>query len=150
MAIVTCPNCGAKNRVDENRANRQQPVCGKCGQKLPAGASEAADSNGHPLTVTDANFDQVIADSRPVLVDFWAAWCGPCRMIAPAIEELARDSQGRYVVAKLNVDENKRTSGRYRIESIPTMLIFKSGQVLDRMVGLQPKQVIEQRLLSKL
>jgi thioredoxin len=147
MAIVVCPNCGAKNRVDQTRANRLQAVCGKCGQKLPSASVEA---DGHPLTVTDANFDEVISDSRPVLVDFWAAWCGPCRMIAPAIEELARDSQGRYVVAKLNVDENQQTPGRYHIEGIPTLLIFKSGQLVDRLVGLQPKQAIQQHLLSKL
>ncbi|HSZ57007.1 MAG TPA: thioredoxin [Tepidisphaeraceae bacterium] len=147
MAIVTCPNCGTKNRIDENRAGQLQPVCGKCGTKLPV-PSESAD--GHPLVVTDANFDQVVAQAKPVLVDFWAEWCGPCHMIAPALEDVARESGGRYVVAKLNVDENQQTAGRYRIEGIPTLLIFKSGQVVDRLVGLQPKQSIMQHLLAKL
>ena len=147
MAIVTCPNCGTKNRIDENRAGQLQPVCGKCGTKLAA-PSESAD--GHPVVVTDANFDQVVAQPKPVLVDFWAEWCGPCHMIAPALEEIARESGGRYVIAKLNVDENQQTAGRYRIEGIPTLLIFKSGQVVDRLVGLQPKQSIMQHLLAKL
>jgi thioredoxin len=147
MAIVVCPKCGSKNRVDENRANQLQPVCGKCGEKLPAPTSGG---NGHPVVVTDATFDQFIADARPTVVDFWAPWCGPCRMIAPTLEELARESNGRYVIAKLNVDENPQTAGKFHIEGIPTLLIFKSGQVVDRLVGLQPKQAIVQHLLSKL
>jgi thioredoxin len=147
MAIVTCPDCGTKNRIDERRAGQLQPVCGKCGAKLPA-ATQTAD--GHPIEVTDANFDEVIAQSKPVLVDFWADWCPPCKLIAPALEELAREAGGRYVIGKLNVDENQQTAGRFHIEGIPTLLIFKSGQLVDRLVGLQPKSSIMQHLLAKL
>src|SRR5215469_12226480 len=116
MAIVNCPKCGSKNRVNEKQAGERQPVCGKCGTKLPVPAEGAeAAANGHPVVVTDANFEQVIAQAKPVLVDFWAEWCPPCRMIAPALEELAKESGGRYVIGKLNVDENQETAGRFHI-----------------------------------
>ena len=144
MAIVTCPKCGTKNRVDE-RANSTQPVCGKCGEKLPVPAEETA-SDGHPATVTDANFDQFIAAPKPVLVDFWATWCPPCRAIAPALEQLAAESNGRYVIGKLDVDQNQQTAAKFHIEGIPTLLIFKNGKLVDRLVGAHPKQTIAQKL----
>jgi thioredoxin 2 len=146
MAIITCPSCGTKNRVDE-RANAAQPVCGKCGTKLPA--SQAAASNGHPLTVTDDSFEKVIADEKPVLVDFWATWCPPCRAIAPVLEQIAAEANGRYVIGKMNVDENQRTAARFHIEGIPTLLIFKKGQLVDRLVGAHPKQTIVQHLQAQ-
>ena len=147
MAIVTCPNCGAKNRVDERAAATKQPVCGRCGTKLPA-PSAAVESDGHPVELTDATFASQInsAGDKPVLVDCWAAWCGPCRMLAPTIDALAAESNGRYVVAKLDTDANPQTAARFRISSIPTMLIFKRGQLVDQLVGLQPKQAIAARL----
>jgi len=145
MAIVTCPTCGAKNRVDE-RAQSLQPVCGRCGTKLePPPAASAK-----PLVVTDSTFADVVGDSRPVLVDCWAPWCGPCRMIAPTLDQLAAESGGRYVIAKLNVDENPRTSRHFTIDSIPTLLLFKGGNLVERIVGLQPKQAIAQRLAAQL
>ncbi len=110
-------------------------------------SGETASGPGQPITVTDANFDQLIRQSpAPVLVDFWAAWCGPCKMIAPAVADLAREFAGRVVVAKLNVDENPGTAGRYGVMSIPTLLIFKNGQVVDQIVGAQPAPVLRQRL----
>jgi thioredoxin 1 len=102
--------------------------------------------NGQPVTLTDANLQQVIGGPGPVLVDFWAPWCGPCRMVAPAVEQLAREYQGRAVVGKLNVDENPQTAERYQIMSIPALYIFKNGQVVDQIVGAQPAQVLQQRL----
>jgi thioredoxin len=144
MAVVTCPNCGTKNRVDE-RANSAQPVCGKCGKKL---RTPGTSTDGHPITVTDDNFAKVTADKRPVLVDFWATWCPPCRAIAPVLEDLARESGGRYVIGKLDVDANKRTPTQFRIEGIPTLLIFRNGQLVDRLEGAHPKQTIAKRLAA--
>ena len=145
MAIITCPNCGTKNRVDE-RAKDAQPVCGKCGTKLPSPSANAA---AHPVVVTDDTFAQVIGNPQPVLVDFWAPWCGPCRAIAPVLEQIAAESGGRYVVGKLNVDENPRTSGQFHVDGIPTLLIFKAGKLVDRLVGAHPKQTIVQHLQAQ-
>jgi len=144
MAVVTCLECGAKNRVDERAAQSRQPVCGRCGAALRLNT----DATGKPRTVTDATFAREVKDVRgvPVLLDCWAEWCGPCRMIAPVLDELAAESQGRYRIAKLNVDENPRTAAEFNIRSIPTMLIFKNGALVDRIVGLQPKQAIAARL----
>jgi thioredoxin len=100
-----------------------------------------------PVVVTDAGFSaDVLGANRPVLVDCWAAWCGPCRMIAPVMDQLAAESRGKYVVAKLNVDENPRVAQEYQVSSIPTMLLFKGGRLVDRIVGLQPKQALAARL----
>ena len=153
MAIVECPNCGAKNRVDERAAERMQPVCGRCKTRLavPAGgASAGAADGGHPIEVTDATFERDVlgAGATPVLLDCWAPWCGPCRMIAPIMEQLAAEAGGRFVVAKLNTDENRRVATQFQIDAIPTMLIFKNGQLIDRIVGLQPKQAIERKVLA--
>jgi len=102
-----------------------------------------------PAVVTDQTFDREVlqATGQPVLVDYWAPWCGPCRLIAPVLDQLAAESQGRYRIAKLNVDENPQVASRYQIASIPTMLIFKDGKIVDRLIGVQPKQAIEERLL---
>jgi thioredoxin len=142
MSIVTCPQCGTKNRMDE-RASNAQPVCGKCGAKL---AATPAVGDGHPTTVTDETFEKFIQAPHPVLVDFWATWCPPCRAIAPVLEQLAAESGGRYEIGKLDVDQNQRTAAKFQIEGIPTLLIFKGGKLVDRLVGAHPKQTIEQRL----
>lgn len=102
--------------------------------------------DGKPLTLTDANFQQTINQSLPVLVDFWAPWCGPCRMVAPSVEKLAQEFAGRAIVGKLNVDENQMTAQRYRVMSIPTLIIFKNGQPVDQIVGAQPYAALQQRL----
>jgi thioredoxin len=152
MAVVTCPNCGAKNRVDESKSGRLQPVCGKCGQKLPAASepSGASADSSHPVILTDATLQAALesAGSKPVLVDTWAPWCGPCRAIAPVMDQLAAESGGRYVVAKLNVDENPGTATQYHIDAIPAMLLFKNGKLVDKIVGLQPKQAIAAKLVQ--
>jgi thioredoxin len=142
--VITCPNCGAKNRVDETRARTMDPVCGRCKTKLPV---PQADSS-HPTELTDANFDAFLqsAGSNPVLVDCWAPWCGPCRMLTPIIDQLAAESNGRFIVAKLNTDQNPRIAGLFRIDAIPAMLIFKNAQLVDKLVGLQPKESIARRL----
>src|SRR5258708_5045795 len=151
MAIQTCPRCGAKNRVDERAASVNQAVCGKCGEKLPP--INAAAANGKPQVVTDSTFaDEVVnaSASVPVLMDCWAPWCGPCRMIAPILDQLAAESGGRYKIVKLNVDENPQTSAQFQIRSIPTLLIFKNGKVVDQIVGAVPKQAIAARLNAQL
>jgi len=150
MAIQTCPKCGTKNRVDEQVATVNQAVCGKCGAKLPP---TGATANGKPQAVTDTTFAAEVVNasaSLPVLVDCWAEWCGPCRMIAPVLDQLAAESGGRYKIAKLNVDENPQTSAQFQIRSIPTMLIFKNGKMVDQIVGAVPKQTIAARLQAHL
>ncbi len=95
---------------------------------------------GNVIEVTDADFDsEVIQSDVPVLVDFWAAWCGPCRMVAPVVEEIAGDYAGRLKVAKLNVDENRSTAAKYGIMSIPTLIVFRDGEVKARVIGFRPK-----------
>ena len=102
-------------------------------------------------TVTDQNFaDDVLGADGPVLVDFWAEWCGPCRMIAPALEEIANDLGDKVTVAKLNIDENPDTPGRYGVRGIPTMLLFKGGQPVAQKVGAAPRSQIQQWLESNL
>jgi thioredoxin 1 len=105
-------------------------------------------SNGI-LTLTDDNFDEQIKKvSGPVLVDFWAAWCGPCKMIAPSLEQLAGEMEGRATVAKVNVDENGDVANRFGIRSIPTLMVFKEGRVVEQIVGALPKEQIR-RLVEK-
>ena len=138
--IVACSNCGAKNRVNFDAALKQQPVCGKCKSPLPAPSTE-------PVIVTDANFSSVVEKSHiPVLLDLWAAWCGPCRIIAPTIKILASELAGKVLVGKLDVDANPRTSARFRVQSIPTLLILKEGKEVDRIVGAQSREAILRRL----
>ena len=101
---------------------------------------------GKTIVLNDANFDATINSDKPVLVDFWAEWCGPCKMIGPVVEELAGDYEGKAVVAKLNVDENPTVTARYGIRSSPTLLVFKGGQIVDKQVGAVPKSVLAQKL----
>jgi thioredoxin 2 len=144
MQVVACKNCGTKNRADEIRLSVGEAKCGRCGAKLEPGFQDK------PITVTDATFqrDVIEASGPPILVDAWAPWCGPCRVIGPVLDQLAAESHGRYRIAKLNVDENPRIASQYQIASIPTMLIFKDGKLIDRLVGAQPKQTIAARLAS--
>jgi thioredoxin len=146
LAIQTCPNCGTKNRINETLVLAHRPICGKCGAPLSVGAVDSK-----PQIVTDASFATEVIEAsaiRPVLVDAWAEWCGPCRMIAPLLDQLAAESAGRYKITKLNVDENPGTAARFNIRSIPTLLIFKHGKMVDQIVGAQAKAAIAARLAA--
>jgi thioredoxin 1 len=117
----------------------------------PAAEQTVQPGTGHPVTVTDANFEQeVLRSPIPVVVDFWAPWCGPCRMVAPTLDKLAREWNGRVKIAKVNVDENPRVAGSYQVQSIPTMMVVKGGQVADRWAGALPEAALRARLASKI
>jgi len=139
--IVLCNRCGTKNRVPVARLH-DRPVCGRCRTPLVTGSSPA-----HAVEVTDLNFKQeVIAFEGVVLVDCWAPWCGPCRMVAPIMDQLASEYAGRARIAKLNTDENPLTASQYGIQSIPTLLFFKKGRQVNKLVGALPKSEIERHL----
>jgi thioredoxin 2 len=146
MPIVVCSNCGSKNRFDPASALGHVAKCGKCGEPLQLQPEASEDK---PVIVKDETFERdVLKANGTVLLDCWAPWCGPCRIIGPIMEQLAVESRGRYRIAKLNVDENPQTAGQFQIQSIPTMLIFKNGKLVDRLVGAMPKPAIADRLLA--
>ena len=125
-----------------HRAASATPVCARCRTPL------AVNSQSSPVILTDATLQQALqtAGGLPVLVDCWAPWCGPCRMLAPTLDQLASESTGRYVIAKLNTDENPRTARQFQISAIPCLLLFHHGQLVDKLVGLQPKSAIAERI----
>jgi thioredoxin 2 len=131
--IITCPQCQTQNRISPEKVG-QPAKCGKCGMALTI--TEAA----HLLTVTDASFaTEVLQSPLPVLVDVWAPWCGPCRMIAPVIEQLATEFADKLKVVKLNSDDNPVIPSQYHVQGIPTLLFVKNGHLVDQVVGAVPK-----------
>jgi thioredoxin len=135
--IISCNQCGARNRAVFT--GDKQPVCGRCKSPLAKRVG--------PVVLTDATFEQLLDETeQPILIDMWAAWCGPCRMIAPIIDALAGEFSGRAVVAKLDVDANPRTASRFGVRSIPTLLILKGGREVDRIVGVQSAEALRARL----
>jgi len=129
-ATVRCPSCGKLNRVDMARA-ADRPVCGQC--RTPIALDR-------PMLVGDAEFDRVVADAQvPVLVDFYADWCGPCKMMAPVLEQVARDRVGQVLVAKVDTDRSPVVSQRFRIASIPTLVVFSGGREVAREMGAIPR-----------
>jgi thioredoxin 2 len=127
--IVACPSCGARNRVP--RASSGSPRCAKCHADLP-----------WLVNASDADFDEAIETNRLVMVDLWAAWCGPCRMIAPILETLSRDFAGSLKVVKVDVDGSPMVSQRFRATSIPMLVFLRRGEVVDTVVGAQPERVL--------
>ncbi len=142
MIELRCPACGTVNRIPETRAG-MPARCGRCHRPL---ATTVA-----PIEVTDTTLPEVVLRaSTPVLLDCWADWCGPCHALAPTIDAIARAHAGRFVVGKLDVDVNPETASRFGVRSIPTLLLFKDGQLVDRLVGVQSRAAIEARLQSLL
>lgn len=134
---TSCAQCGQQNRFPRARL-LDDPTCGRCKAKVFARA---------PVTVTDATWEREVADSPlPVLVDLWAPWCGPCRTIAPSLEQIAKERAGHLKVAKVNIDENPGIARRFGVRSIPTLLVLRGPLEVDRLVGALPKQAIDQRL----
>jgi len=119
-------------------------------QKARAQLETAARNDGKPILLSDASFSSEISKYPLMVVDFWAAWCGPCRMVAPIIEQLAKEYSGRVAFDKLNVDENPLTSGEFEVQSIPTLLIFRNGEAVDGIVGAVPKYQIESKIKAHL
>ena len=132
-STVTCPRCGASNKVDAGRVKEGlQPLCGRCRAPLSAPTG--------PLEVSDSRFEeQVLASPLPVLLDVWAPWCVPCRGLEPVIEDLASSLSGQVRVAKLNVDRSPEAVVRLRIQGVPTVILFKGGHEVNRMVGARSK-----------
>jgi len=134
--ILSCPACSARNRVPPARLS-DRPTCGSCRAPLDLGA---------PLEVADeAEFDELIRDAPlPLLVDFWAPWCGPCRTVTPEIAKVARAHEGRLLVAKVNTDELGNVAARFEVASIPTLGYFRGGRLVQREVGARGQRAIEQ------
>ncbi|MEO8215542.1 MAG: thioredoxin TrxC [Acidobacteriota bacterium] len=133
--IIACSQCGQSNRVP-SLSEGKAALCGKC--RAPLGSPTA-----EPITATDSDFASLISAGEPVVVDFWAPWCGPCRQFAPVFEAVAEERKGiRF--AKLNVDENQRTAARYQVSSIPTLLFFNEGEVVGRQVGAVGRSQFDQ------
>lgn len=134
-AIVPCASCGKLNRVNMDKVGATA-LCGTCKSALHVDA---------PVVLTDANFDVVVSQSTvPVMVDFYADWCGPCKMMAPVFADFARRQKGRVLVAKVNTDENPGVSMRFGIRSIPTLTVMRGGQEVARQVGAVPMAALEQ------
>ncbi len=134
-----------KNKEDDElerikRAKLQEMM------KSVAGEGQEKSALSKPVEVTDATFKETIQNHPLVVVDCWAPWCGPCQIVAPVIEEMARDYAGRILFGKLNVDENREVATQYQIMGIPTLLVFKNGKLVDRIVGAMPRQMLEPKI----
>jgi len=142
-SIVVCPSCGAKNRIPADKRHLT-PKCGRCGTPL-------AGSTGRVVELGDQNFQQVVGSSgQPVLVDFYSPTCGPCRMLAPVIEDLARKYAGQAIICKFDTSRHPMIPSQFQIRGVPTLIFFKNGQPVDQVVGAVPAGELEARLNSLL
>ena len=137
ISVLTCPNCGAQNRIAPSE--RGAPHCGKCGKPLP-----------WVVNADESTFEVEAKAAPTVVVDLWAPWCGPCRIVGPILEELAREYAGRLKLIKVNVDENQNLAVRFNAMSIPTMIVMRDGQAVDRIVGALPKPALTAKIAPHL
>ncbi len=139
--IVICPSCGAKNRIPAEKQHLT-PKCGRCGVPLARSSQ-----GGEVIELGDHNFQQVLGSTTlPVLVDFYSPTCGPCKMLAPVIADLARQYAGRALICKMDTSRHQMTPAQFRIRGVPTLIFFKNGQVMDQVVGAVPASELETRL----
>jgi len=139
--LVRCRHCGTRNRIPATRL-KDNPRCGRCKHPLPP-----VTITSRPVMVTDRTFnDEVLASPLPVLLTFWATWCSACATMMPVLDDLAKTYAGQLKVAKLNVEQNPATAGRYNVLSLPTSLFFRNGELADTVAGALPKQAIERYL----
>ena len=138
---VICPSCLSVNNVPK-KDSYLKANCGKCKKSL---------LDNKPINLTNANFDEIVVNSDiPVIVDFWAPWCGPCRMLAPAIDQLAEEFENKAKICKVNTEEEPDLTSEYQVRSIPTILFFKNGEIVDQMIGTTTKAKLEEKLNSLL
>lgn len=136
MSIFRCAHCGRINRIKAEAATSGTPKCGQCKSEL--------DTSGRPQNVDTASFAKAVKTSPvPILVDVWAPWCGPCRMVAPVLEEIGRERAGELLILKVNSDENQQLAASMRIGGIPTMLLFREGKEAARQEGAMPKPMLD-------
>jgi len=139
--LIICSKCGAKNRVPTAKLH-ERPLCGKCRAPLAVQRKETL-----AMHATDGTFTlDVLASTEPVLLVLWAPWCAYCRMLIPIVEQVAQDFEGRVKVTKMNIDENRAVPAQYTVQGVPTMLLFRNGKLMDRMVGVLSKEEIERHL----
>jgi thioredoxin 2 len=143
--VIQCTFCSTKNRVPVYRL-KERALCGKCRRPIMTDPFFSKS-----VKVTDASFaDEVLNYNGPVLVDFWAPWCGPCKMVSPILDQLASEYSGTVKIAKLNVDENPVIASKYGIRSIPSLLFFKNGKIVNTLMGVQPKAELQRHIQSLL